>query len=136
MGHYRPLSFALIVGVLLALPASAQPVGIRWQQDIESAKKLARESNRLVLIHFWTESCGPCKMLEQNVFNQPGVGTAIEAQFVPVTVAPVHLTNIVFLTGGAGHSLALRENGTVAAWGDNSREKLRVPAGSSLSGNG
>ncbi len=84
MPRRRPLLSALVLGVLLALPAAAQPVGIRWQHDIESAKKLARESGRLVLIHFWTESCGPCKMLDQNVFNQAGVGTAIEAQFVPV----------------------------------------------------
>jgi protein disulfide-isomerase len=45
---------------------------------------MAKGSNRLVLVHFWTPSCGPCAALEQNVFSQPGVGNAIEAQFVPV----------------------------------------------------
>src|SRR4029077_15367563 len=33
---------------------------------------------------FWTPSCGPCMALNQNVFNQAGVASAIEAQFVPV----------------------------------------------------
>jgi protein disulfide-isomerase len=36
------------------------------------------------LVHFWTPECAPCATLEQNVFIQPGVSGAIEAQFVPV----------------------------------------------------
>jgi protein disulfide-isomerase len=64
--------------------ASAASSGIRWQQDLEAAKILARQTGRLVLIHFWTPECAPCVTLEESVFNQPGVGGAIEAQFVPV----------------------------------------------------
>ena len=63
------------------LPSKA---ALRWQQDIETAKATAKQTGRLVLVHFWTPSCAPCLMLEQNVFNQPGVAGAIEAQFVPV----------------------------------------------------
>ncbi len=74
---------ALLLSVLLAVPAAAQE-GIRWQQDLEGAKAQARQSGRLVLVHFWTPECGPCKMLEQNVFNQPGVAGAVETRFVPV----------------------------------------------------
>jgi YHS domain-containing protein len=51
---------------------------------LESAKVMAKQSGRLVLVHFWTPTCGPCMALEQNVFNQPGVANAIETQFVPV----------------------------------------------------
>ena len=74
---------ALLLSLLFAMPATAQE-GIRWQQDIEGAKTLARQSGRLVLVHFWTPECGPCKMLDQNVFNQPGVAGAVETRFVPV----------------------------------------------------
>ena len=63
------------------LPSKA---ALHWQQDIETAKATAKQTGRLVLVHFWTPSCAPCLMLEQNVFNQPGVAGAIEAQFVPV----------------------------------------------------
>ena len=38
--------------------------------------------------------------------------------FVPVSV-PKGLTNVVAMAGGAGHSLALLQNGTVAVWGFN-----------------
>lgn len=83
MPRHRLHFQALVLSVLLALPAAAQE-GIRWQQDIEGAKTLARQSGRLVLIHFWTPECGPCKTLDQNVFNQPGVAGAVETRFVPV----------------------------------------------------
>jgi thiol-disulfide isomerase/thioredoxin len=64
--------------------ASAPPSGIHWQQDLEAAKTAAKQTGRLVLVHFWTPSCAPCLVLDQTVFNQPGVAAAVEAQFVPV----------------------------------------------------
>src|SRR5215212_1216609 len=73
----------LVLGALLA-PALAQQEAVHWQKDLESAKVVAKQTNRLVLVHFWTPSCGPCMALNQNVFNQPGVANAIETQFVPV----------------------------------------------------
>jgi protein disulfide-isomerase len=80
--HWSPLF--LVFATLLALPARAQQNSIQWHHDLESAKTAAKQTNRLVLIHFWTTSCGPCLALDQKVFNQPGVASAIEAQFVPV----------------------------------------------------
>src|SRR3954469_15784876 len=80
--HWSPLS--VVLGALLAVPALAQQEAVHWHNDLESAKVVAKESNRLVLVHFWTPSCGPCMALNQNVFNQPGVASAIETQFVPV----------------------------------------------------
>src|SRR5215218_281309 len=90
--HWSPrlLSTLIVIwSTLLAVPAtilraSAQQEAIHWHKDLESAKVVAKETNRLVLVHFWTPSCGPCMALNQNVFNQPGVANAIETQFVPV----------------------------------------------------
>ncbi|HEX9048536.1 MAG TPA: putative Ig domain-containing protein [Verrucomicrobiae bacterium] len=39
------------------------------------------------------------------------------------------LTNLVAVAAGASHCLALRTNGTVLAWGDNSNGQTNVPAG-------
>ncbi|MGD9632771.1 MAG: thioredoxin family protein [Pirellulales bacterium] len=80
---FRPF-LGTILSLLLAVSAAAQQPGIQWQQDIETAKATARQSNRLVLVHVVADGCGPCAALEKNVFNQPGVAAAIEQQFVPV----------------------------------------------------
>jgi len=84
MRCHWPRLISFLFCAMLAAPAAAQQEGVRWQQDLETAKTLARQTARLVLIHFWTPDCAPCVTLEQTVFNQPGVGGAIEAQFVPV----------------------------------------------------
>ena len=73
----------VVLSALLAVPAFAQQEAVHWHKDLESAKVVAKQTNRLVLVHFWTPSCGPCMALNQNVFNQPGVANAIETQFVP-----------------------------------------------------
>jgi protein disulfide-isomerase len=89
MRHHRLPLFVVLVA-LLALPASSlqamsdQQEAMHWHSDLESAKVVAKETNRLVLVHFWTPSCGPCMALNQNVFNQPGVAKALETHFVPV----------------------------------------------------
>ncbi len=82
----RPIwrSLVTVLGLLLANSAWAQQDAIHWHNDLESAKNVARENKRLVLVHFWTPSCVPCKALEANVFSQPGVASAIEQDFVPV----------------------------------------------------
>src|SRR3954471_13696358 len=74
----------VVLSAVLAVPAFGQLEAVHWHKDLESAKVVAKETNRLVLVHFWTPSCGPCMALNQNVFNQPGVANAIETQFVPV----------------------------------------------------
>ena len=48
--------------------------------------------------------------------------------FVPV-LTPAGLTNAVALAGGAAHSLALLQDGTVTAWGFNSYGQTNVPPG-------
>jgi thiol-disulfide isomerase/thioredoxin/YHS domain-containing protein len=100
MSRHRPYIILLVCAVLTARdvgPASrfaaAQQVavggniqtsGVQWQYDLESAKRAAAQTGRLVLVHFWTPTCKPCLKLEEAVFNQPGVGGALQAQFVPV----------------------------------------------------
>lgn len=45
------------------------------------------------------------------------------------TNIPAGLTGVVDIAGGVGHSLALKSDGTVIAWGSNFYGETNVPAG-------
>jgi len=79
--------FIRFVGVLLILLAtgsvSANQV-THWQPTLDGAKRVANQSGRLVLVHFWAPWCQACKTMEQNVFGQPEIANSIESNCVPV----------------------------------------------------
>jgi YHS domain-containing protein/thiol-disulfide isomerase/thioredoxin len=81
---------AILLALSVGTSALGQPHGIRWLQDLEEAKRLAGQSNRLVLVHFWANWCQPCVRLEQEVFTKPGVATSLERFFVPVKLNTDH----------------------------------------------
>jgi hypothetical protein len=85
----RPrISIVAAVAAALCLPAvvHAEPMGIAWRNNLDAAKVEAAQSGRLLLLHFWTKTCGPCRVLERNVLSQPQVGVAVERDYVPVKV--------------------------------------------------
>ena len=65
------LLFAITVSSAVAQESSV------WQTDLEAAKRLAQQSRRAVLVHFWAPWCAPCKQLESEVFTQAGFETAV-----------------------------------------------------------
>jgi thiol-disulfide isomerase/thioredoxin/YHS domain-containing protein len=81
----RCLTQAALVVLALAATGLAQQA-FQWETDVEAAKRLAAQSNRLVLIHFWAPWCKPCMRLDQMVFSNPGFGPAIQNQYVAVKV--------------------------------------------------
>lgn len=82
----RAGAFAAVASISLLARAQAPAPGVNWRTNVDAAMVEAAQSNRLVLLHFTTRSCGPCKALDQTVFNQPQVGVALEQDYVPVRV--------------------------------------------------
>jgi YHS domain-containing protein/thiol-disulfide isomerase/thioredoxin len=71
---------AMVVAAATALGEDQMP----WQPNLETAQRVAAETNRLVLIHFWAPWCRPCVRLEQDVFSNAATAKALEANFVMV----------------------------------------------------
>jgi len=71
-----------IVVVLLFASALRANEGLQWHFDLESAKRAAAQTNRPILVHFWSPSCEPCVALEQKVYSRPEVQRALESMFV------------------------------------------------------
>lgn len=82
------LSKTLIVAAVvaaLATPAFAQ-FNQPWSDSLPAAQQAAASQRRLVLIHFWSESCTPCRVMEQTVFNRTEVLRALSSNYVAVKV--------------------------------------------------
>jgi YHS domain-containing protein/thiol-disulfide isomerase/thioredoxin len=80
-------SCAVLAILAVAIPADAAE-GLHWETDLAAAQQMARQSNRLVWIHFGGPWCGPCMMLERNVFSQPGFGRDLTDDYVAVKIDP------------------------------------------------
>ena len=70
--------------ISLAKAPAAAATGVKWQPTLDEAKRVATQTNRLILVHFWAPSCKECMQLEKEVYSQPRVQQAIEAKFVPL----------------------------------------------------
>lgn len=70
----------LAFAALLALPAMAQTNfrSLTLDQAVEQAKK----ENKLVFVDFYTDWCGPCKVMARDVFPQKKVGDYFNQRFV------------------------------------------------------
>ena len=59
---------------------------VSWRNNLDAAKIEATQAGKLVLLHFYTSTCGPCRALDEKVFSQPQIGDDIERNYVPVKI--------------------------------------------------
>ncbi|EDP70859.1 probable thiol:disulfide interchange protein [Flavobacteriales bacterium ALC-1] len=59
---------------------------IAWTNDIESAQKLAHNSDKNIMIFFTAEWCSPCRIMKRQVFADGDVMRAMDAEVVPVEI--------------------------------------------------
>lgn len=61
--------------------------GIQFQNlSLEEAKKLAKETNKLIFIDVYTSWCGPCKMMAKGPFQEEKVGEVFNEKFINLKI--------------------------------------------------
>lgn len=76
----------LQAAVALFMTATAAAANLPWQPNLEAAQRVAQQSGRLILIHFWSPGCVPCMRVEREVFARPETLAALEPHFVMVKI--------------------------------------------------
>lgn len=57
-----------------------------WKTDFNTARVEAQNLQRPLLIHFYSDSCAPCILMEQNVLHQAAIEEYIQEQIVAVSI--------------------------------------------------
>lgn len=91
---YIPIAFIAVVLALLggrllslALKKDAPPTrGLVQWVALDEASRLAASTGKPILYDFTADWCQPCHVLDEQVFQNEEVATAINAEFIPVRV--------------------------------------------------
>ena len=136
----QPTDTSFSISAPLVVAASVEgswPITYQWWRDgepVPGTKSVSLKRSPSML-----SMAGDYWLLVSNAF---GVATSavVRVTALPVAVwgrnsyygeatAPAGLTNVTAIAGGSYHSLALRSDGTVVAWGDNFYGQTNVPVG-------
>ena len=78
---------ALILVLGLAAPALAEETAVDWQTaPFAQLLERAQAENKPILIDWFTDWCGPCKVLDREVWADEAVGKQVDADFIAVKI--------------------------------------------------
>ncbi|MFN7876803.1 MAG: DUF255 domain-containing protein [Pirellula sp.] len=81
-------SILVISGILFWLSqlSLAEETSIRWFDNFESGVRHATANQLPLMLHFYGESCPPCKMLEKRAYKDPHLVDKINKQMVAIKI--------------------------------------------------
>jgi len=76
-----------VISVILAcLPVVSADMGVEWRKDYEAARKEARATGRLILLHFYQAGRPLCQAMDEETFAHAEVARIAGERFVSVRV--------------------------------------------------
>ena len=83
-------SFLCVLGAILSLSSpgftAEKSSTIAWGNDLNEALRQASQTGQPVLVHFYSDNCVPCKMLDAKAFKSPLLGDAMARTVLPVKI--------------------------------------------------
>ena len=84
----------LIAGLLVTLtflgwvsrPLGVAPNRVGWLSSYEQAVSFSKQTDKPLLIDFYSKQCPPCLRMDSDVFSREDVAAVINARYVPLRI--------------------------------------------------
>ncbi len=80
------MASALLLFAALTFSTVSETDGIKWTAELDEALRLSQKYHVPVLLHFSSDHCPPCRLLEERAFKSPEVIKAVHEDYIPVMI--------------------------------------------------